>query len=55
MELKQAKEIINQAINVSIKSGCFNLEETQAIIHALKKINNLDDVEFGEITPVPEK
>ena len=55
MELKQAKEVINQAINVAIKSGCFNLDETQAIIHALEKINGMDDIEFGEITPVPEK
>lgn len=49
MELKQAKETINQAINVAIKSGCFDLSETQAIIHALEKINGLNDVEFGEI------
>ena len=55
MELKQAKEVINQAINVAIKSGCFNLDETQAIIHALEKINGMDDIEFGEIKPVPEK
>jgi len=52
MELKNAKEIVNQAINVAIQKGCFNLEETQAIIHALEKINGLDDVEFGKITPI---
>jgi hypothetical protein len=52
MELKNAKEIINQAINVAIQKGCYNLDETQAIIHALEKINSLDDVEFGEITPI---
>ena len=55
MELKQAKEIVNQAINVAIQKGCFNLEETQAIVHALEKVNGLDDVEFGEITPVDSK
>jgi len=52
MELKKAKEIVNQAINVAIQKGCYNLDESQAIIHALEKINNLDDVEFGEIKPV---
>lgn len=52
MELQNAKEIVNQAINVAIQKGCYNLEETQAIIHALEKINGLNDVELGEITPV---
>ena len=52
MELQNAKEIINQAINVAIQKGCYNLEETQAIIHALEKINDLDDVQFGKITPI---
>lgn len=50
MELKQAKEIINQAIDIAIKKGCFGLSEVEAIIPALIKINGLDDVEFGEIT-----
>ena len=49
MELKQAKEIVNQAINVAMQKGCFNLEETQAVIHALEKINQLDDVVLGSI------
>jgi hypothetical protein len=52
MELQKAKEIVNQAINVALTKGCFNLDESQAIVHALEKINGLDDVEFGEITPV---
>jgi len=55
MELQNAKEIVNQAINVAIQKGCYNLEETQAIIHALEKINGLDDVQFGEITPMDSK
>jgi hypothetical protein len=50
MVLKQATEIINQAINVAIQKGCYNLEETQSIIHALEKINGLDDIELGEVT-----
>lgn len=52
MELNQAKEILNQAINIAIQKGCFNLNEVEAIIPALAKINGLDDIEFGEITPV---
>jgi hypothetical protein len=52
MELKQAKETINEAINVAIKSGCFNLAETQAIIHSLEKINSVQDIEFAE-EPTP--
>ena len=55
MELKQAKEIINQAINVAIQKGCYNLEETQAIIHGLEKINKLDDIELGEIKPIEKE
>lgn len=55
MELKQAKEITNQAINVAIQKGCFNLEETQAIIHALEKINKLEDVEFGDIETIEKE
>jgi hypothetical protein len=50
MELKQAKEIINQALDIAIKKGCFGLSDVEAIIPALIKINGLDDVEFGEIT-----
>lgn len=50
MELKQAKEIVNQAIDVAVKKGCYSLIEMEAIIGALTKINGLDDVEFGEIT-----
>ena len=55
MELKQAKETINQAINVAIKSGCFDLAETQAIIHALETINSQQDVEFGEIKAIEKE
>ena len=54
MELQQAKEIINQAVNVAIQKGCFNLEEVQAIIHALEKVNGLSDVEFGAIEEIEE-
>jgi hypothetical protein len=49
MELKNAKEIINQAIDVAIKKGCYNLQETKAIIHALEKINSVQDIEFESV------
>lgn len=52
MELKEAKEILNQAINIAIQKGCFSLDQVQAILPALTKINGLDDVEFGKITPI---
>ena len=54
MELKTALETINQAINVAMQKGCFNLTENQAIIEALFKLNSQPDVEFGEIKPLPK-
>jgi hypothetical protein len=55
MELNQAKQIINSAIDVALQKGCYSLADAQAIIQALEKINGLDDVEFGEITPIEKK
>ena len=52
MELSQAKEVINQAIDLAIRKGCYGIADAQAIIQALEKIDGLDDVEFGEITPL---
>ena len=46
MDLKSSKEIVNQAINIAIQKGCFNLTEVQTIIEALKKIEGLQDIEF---------
>jgi len=54
MELQKAKEIVNSAISIALQKGCFNLEDSQAIIHALEKINSVDDVKFGEIEPITE-
>lgn len=54
MELKDAKTIINQAIDVAIQKGCFNLNDTAKIIQALQMINELDDVKFGKIEKVPK-
>lgn len=52
MELKDAKQILNQAIDIAIQKGCFNLNDTAQIIQALQIINELDDVKFGKIRPV---
>lgn len=52
MGLKESKEIVNQAINIAIQKGCFNLTEVQTIVKALEALNEAPDVEFGEIKPV---
>ncbi len=54
MELQNAKEIVNSAINIAMQKGCFSLTENQAIIQALEKLNAVQDVEFGDITSVSE-
>jgi hypothetical protein len=46
MELSQAKQIINSAIDVAIQKGCYSLADVQAVIQALEKINSVDDIEF---------
>ena len=52
MKTEDAKQVINQAIDIAIQKGCFNLNDTAKIIEALQNINALDDVKFGKITPV---
>lgn len=54
MELKDAKQIITQAINAATLKGCYNIEDIKLIVQALDKINNQPDVEFGEIKPLKE-
>jgi len=46
VELKQAKEIVKNALNVSVQKGCFAIEDVAVIIEALKKIESIQDVEF---------
>ena len=46
MELKQAKEILKNALNVAVQKGCFGIEDVAVIIEALKKIETIQDVEF---------
>jgi hypothetical protein len=46
VELSQAKQIINSAIDIAIQKGCYSLGDVQAVIQALEKINSVDDIEF---------
>jgi hypothetical protein len=55
MELQNAKEIVNSAINIAMQKGCFTLQENQAIIQALEKLNSVQDIEFEEVTAISEK
>jgi len=52
MELQDAKQVLSQSIDIALKSGCFNLNDTIKIIEALQKINSLSDIETKSITPV---
>lgn len=54
MELNQAKEIIDQAINAALLKGCYSLKDMQLIIPALEKINEMPDVEFSIPVPLHE-
>ena len=36
MELKQAKEILKNALNVAVQKGCFSIDDVAVIIEALK-------------------
>ena len=49
MGLAESKEVINQAINIAIQKGCFNLTEVQTIVKALEILNEAPDIQFGDI------
>jgi predicted transport protein len=51
LELKQAKQIVKNALNVAVQKGCFSIDDVAVIIEALKKIETIQDVEFSEYTP----
>ena len=36
MELKQAKEILKNALNVAVQKGCFSIDDVAVIVDALK-------------------
>jgi hypothetical protein len=46
VDLKQAKEILKNALNVAVQKGCFSIDDVAVIIEALKKIEAIQDVEF---------
>ena len=54
MKLDEAKSIIAEALNMGVKAGIYDLAAVDTILAAIKKINEMPDVEFGEITPVDE-
>lgn len=52
MELKDAKEVVAQAINAALLKGCYNLADARVIIEALDKLTSQPEVEFGKIEPL---
>ena len=50
MELKNAIQIVNEALNIAIAKGCFGLIEVTNIVKAVEVLNNQSDIQFGEIT-----
>lgn len=52
MELKQAKEVISQAIDAALKSGVYNLSDVKVIIQALSKIDSVDDIKFEKVEKI---
>lgn len=56
MELKDAKLIIKNALDLATQKGCYSLDDIAIIIEAYKKIDSLSDIEFmGSPIPIPEK
>jgi hypothetical protein len=58
MDTKTAKQFINEAINIAISKGCFNLIDVRNIILALDYINQLPEETkkvSEETKQVPEK
>jgi len=50
MELKVAKQVVAEALNIAIMKGCFGLVEVQNIVEALKVLE--EQPEFGEVKPL---
>jgi hypothetical protein len=49
MELKDAKLIIKNALDLANQKGCYSLDDIAIIIEAYKKIESVDDIQFGDI------
>jgi hypothetical protein len=50
MELSLAKQIVSEALNIAVSKGCFGLVEVSNIVKALEKLEETQDIQFGEIT-----
>ena len=50
MESNTAKQVIAEALHIAISKGCYGLLEVQNLVRALEVINNMPDIEFGEVT-----
>ena len=50
MKTETAIQILKEALHIAISKGCFGLVEVQNIVKALEVINNMPDIEFGEVT-----
>lgn len=48
MELKEAKQIIKNALDIATQKGCYSIDSIIIIINALEKINSILDIEFIE-------
>ena len=49
---KENVMVLQNAIDRAIQRGCFNIHETNDILEAIKYLNSLPNVEFGEIETV---
>ena len=43
MDKKTSIQIINEALNIAIQKGCYNLVEVTNIVNALNLLNNEDN------------
>ena len=50
MKTEQALQILKEALHIAISKGCFGLIETTNIVKAIEHLENLPDIQFGEIT-----
>jgi hypothetical protein len=55
MELNQAKAIIEEAINIALQKGCYNLKDVATIITALQVNSQSVSFEAGIPEPLEEK
>ena len=49
MELKVAKQVIAETLNIAISKGCYGLVEVQNIVAALQAVTDQPEVELGTV------